>query len=1051
MSVNVKNAEVKSVLKAIEKSSKYRFLYNYELKGLKNRVDFRAEEASLENTLNKLLDANGLTYKMVSKNLIAVVSKDPEENAEIRITGKVTSQAGDPVSGASVQEKGTSNGTITNNNGEYTLTVGNNAVLQISAIGYQSQEVPVAGKNIVDVQLVAAVTQMDQVVVIGYGTQTKKDLTGAVSVISEKDIKDRPLVNAAEALQGKASGVSVVSNSGKPGAGLSIRVRGSSSISAGNDPLYVVDGVPMTDISSFSATDIASISILKDAASTAIYGTRAANGVVIITTKKGSGKGKLDANVYYGISRPTKMLSVLNARQYQAYANQLTPGLITDSAVNATNINWPKEVIGNGHQENYQLTYSKGGKVLQSFVSLNYLNQTGIIEPAKFNRFTARGNFNIIATKWLTINWNNIYTYDYTNDVTDNQSVARGGVVLSALETPPIIPKFNPDGTIGFNPYGNNWENPLGAILGQYNRTYANRLVSNLGINIKIGKNLTFDSKFAIDYLDQKYNHFLDPFLTTYGRQTRGQTNQTKTKNPVWLNEETLNFTKTWNSKHHFSALGGWTVQKSYKRDSVRSGSVLDPSLNYNDYTWEAIYQMDSIKNPSVRNIDEWGLISMLGRVMYDYEGKYLFQANIRSDQSSKFAKGYRTATFPSFSAGWRISEEPFMKDSKIFSDLKLRVSWGKNGNQEGIGSYSYLNTSTVDPVTGGLTINNIAPQNLTWETTTQSNIGLDAGFFNNRLSFTGDFYVKKTKNILVNIPVSSQVVAVVPVNAGAMQNTGAEFLLSSKNIAGKDFTWNTDFNISFNRNKVTEIGLGINTLNVFGGIYERDNAITLRTGYGLGEFYMYRAAGVDPQTGLQLYYTKDGQTTSNPAPSDRALVGSAQPDFLYGLNNTFSYKNFDLVIFLQGSQGNKIFNAGRLELESMRNAINQSSAILNRWMNPGDVTDIPAVSINQSTANTLTSTRFLENGSYLRFKTITLSYRVGPKVLSSLGLRAASIYVSCNNLITFTKYKGFDPEVSSYGSPTNTTDNRNISIGIDNGAYPQTKMVLLGVNIGIL
>jgi hypothetical protein len=328
--------------------------------------------------------------------------------------------------------------------------------------------------------------------------------------------------------------------------------------------------------------------------------------------------------------------------------------------------------------------------------------------------------------------------------------------------------------------------------------------------------------------------------------------------------------------------------------------------------------------------------------------------------------------------------------------------------------------------------------------------VGIDAGFLNNRITFTGDFYVKKTNGILVNYPVASQPVASVPVNGASMQNIGEEFQISSRNFDTKDFKWRTDFNISFNQNKVLNIGMGIMSMPSFGSIYERGNAINLIEGYGLGEFYGYVATGVDPQTGLELYKGKDGKPTSNPVPSDRVLLGSALPTFIYGMTNDLSYKNFDLTFFIQGSEGNKIFNAGRLEMEAMRTAINQSADIVNRWRKPGDITDIPAVSVNQSTDNTRISSRFLEDGSYLRFKTITLMYNINPKLISRLGLASASVYISGNNLITFTKYKGFDPEVNSYGDPGNSSDNRNVSLGIDNGAYPQTKMILFGINISL-
>lgn len=1045
----IKNTKIENVIQKIEKQGTYRFLYNTDLAALKSKVDLNIKEFTISQTMDVLLKNTGLKYKLLPDNLVVIQSAQLQLQQNITVTGTITGAGEVPLLGASIHVKGSTYGVTSEANGLYSISVPENAILVISYVGYQTREINVNNRTSINITLEPEPTSLTDVVVIGYGTQKKADLTGAVSVVTAKDIQDRPIIDAGEALQGKAAGVQVTSNSGKPGAGLSIRIRGSSSISAGNDPLYIVDGIPTTDISEYNPGDIESISILKDAASAAIYGTRAANGVVVITTKKGvPGKSKITAGAYYGTTSPTKMLKVLNAKQYQDYANELRgPGTISDSLIQANNVDWPKEVIGQGNQQNYQLAISGGNEKTTHYISLNYLDQNGMIKPAKFDRFTGRVNLTTKVNNWLKINTSTLASHSRTNGVDDNLSVARGGVVLSAMETPPTVSKFNPDGTIGFNPFGNNWENPYGAILGRYYHTYDDHLLSNLGADVTIAKGLVFSSHFGLDYLNQKFNFFLDPFLTIYGRQTQGQNNQTKTNNLTWLSEQTINYKKDF-GKSHLTALAGWTAQKSHTEQSYLSGSFLKPE--YRLLSWDETYLRDSIKQPGTTGIDEWALVSYLGRITYDFDGKYLFQANIRSDHSSKFAPGNRDATFPSFSAGWRISQEDFMQNVKAINDLKLRVGWGRNGNQEGIGSYDYLSKSNIDPVTGGVSIANIAPASLTWETTTQTNIGIDAAFLNNRLSFTGDFYVKKTNNILVNYPVASQPVSSVAVNGASMQNVGEEFLISSSNISNKDFKWNTSVNISFNQNKVLDIGMGIPSMPSFGSIYERGSAINLIQGYGLGEFYGYMAEGVDPATGLELYLSKDGKKTSSPVPSDRVLLGSALPTFVYGMTNDLSYKNFDLTFFIQGAQGNKIFNAGRLEMEAMRTAINQSADIVNRWKKPGDITDIPAVSVNQSTDNTRISTRFLENGSYLRFKTITLSYNFNPKLLSGLGLSSANIYVSGNNLLTITKYKGFDPEVNSYGSPNNSSDNRNVSLGIDNGAYPQTKMILFGINVSL-
>ncbi len=1064
ITLTMQQAEIGKVLNRIEKKStgEFRFLYNYDLPALKEKVDIHFEQSSIKDVLARLFINTDLTYKMLENNLIVVMTAG-EQKQDIRVTGKVTGTGGVALSGVSVQVEGSTTGTSSGNDGEYSITAGENATLRFSYIGYQDKEVPVNGQNIVNVELVIAQNALDQVVVIGYGSQKKKDLTGAVSTVSAADIANRPIIDASEALQGKAAGVEVTSNSGKPGAGFTIRVRGSSSISAGNDPLYIVDGIPTTDISAFNPNDIESMSILKDAASASIYGTRAANGVVVITTKKGTaGKSKINFSTYAGISSATKKLDVLNGKQYQDYANeQKMSTVITDSMVQANNINWPDEVFQNGSQQNYQFSVAGGTEKSQHYISFNYLNQKGIIKPANFNRLTGRVNLTTKANNWLTITSSSVISRSHLNDVTDNASVARGGVVLLALETPPTVPKFNPDGTIGVNPL-TGWDNPLSAIIGSYSKTMQDRLLSNLGANVKLVKGLEFQSRFGIDYQNNVNTYFLDPFLTVNGRNTSGQQSQTKYNIFTWLSEQTLNYNATF-GRSHITALAGWTAQDAKTDQTGINGSFLNPI--YRSLPWDQSYLRDSVKGPGSKYIDDWALISYLGRITYDFDGRYLFQANIRSDHSSKFAPNNRSAVFPSFSAGWVLSEENFMKALKPVNYLKIRAGWGQNGNQEGLGSYDYLSLYSLDGVTGLPTGPTIAPQSLTWETSTQTNIGVDANFFNSRLTFSGDFYIKKTKNVLYRVQLPSQAgFSTAPVNGAGMQNIGEEFQVSSKNIVQHDLTWSTDFSISFNQNKITSLPNGISFVNGYGNVYARGNAIALVKGYGLGEFFGYVAKGVDPLTGHELYQTNGDTLSDNPAPSSRRLLGSAQPVFVYGMTNNLTYKNIDLTVFIQGSQGGKIFNAGRLESEAMVNAANQSSAVLRRWRQKGDITDIPGVSTDATTNNSLISTRFLESGSYLRFKTITLTYRFSDQFISRLGLAAASIYISGNNLITITKYTGFDPEVNSYGNNGNgtynttngtfnggnSTDDRNISLGLDNGAYPQSKMFLVGLNLSL-
>ncbi|PUZ27075.1 TonB-linked outer membrane protein, SusC/RagA family [Chitinophaga costaii] len=976
----------------------------------------------------------------------------------ISVHGSVSDTLGNSLPGVTIRVVGTANGTTTDVKGEFTLNAPGTASLEFSYIGYKTATVAIGNRENLIVHLSALGTDLNQVVVVGYGTQRKKDLTGSVSVVNAADFANRPIVNAAEALQGKAAGVQVTSVSGKPGAGLSIRIRGSSSISSGNDPLYVVDGIITPDINAYNADDIESFSVLKDAASTAIYGTRAANGVVIITTKKGrSGKDKIDVSAYWGDSKPTKMLHVLNAKQYQSYMNEsFGEGTISDSLVNAVDINWPDEAIRHGNQQNYHVAASGGSEKTQHYISVDYNNQVGMIRPSKFDRLTGRVNINSQATKWLTVTSSTIISRVNNNDVTDNLSSAKGGVVASALTTPPTVPEYAANGWIGANP-STGWENPLGAIKGSRTNNTNDRLVSNLGADIKIFKDLVVSSHFGIDYKNDKGTYFLDPFLTNYGRGQGGSLSQTTSTELSWLSEQTVKYNHRW-GKSNFGALAGWTVQNSDWQQTYISASRLDDENRFKPFN--TMWQLTHVKGlPSISQ-DQWALISYLGRVNYDWDGKYLFEANIRDDKSSKFSPDNRNAAFPSVSVGWRISQEPFMQNVRFVNDLKLRAGWGQNGNQEGIGSYDWRSLYTYNLVTDNepLSTNpsNIASNDLRWETTSQTNVGFDASLLNNRLTVTGDFYWKKTKNVLLPIYLSGEIVSSVVVNQAQLRNVGQEVAISSKNIVGKDFNWSTDFNISFNQNTVQALNGDITSMPSFGSIYGRGNAINLIVGHPLGEFYGYIAGGVDPNTGQELYRTSTGELApygstdgKGVKPSDRRLLGNAQPTFVYGLTNNLSYKNFNLSVFIQGSQGNKIYNGMRTELEGMMNTSNQSTAVLHRWKQVGDITDIPAVSPN-SVNNSVISTRFLENGSYLRFKTITLSYNIPERILNHIGIGSASVYISGQNLITITKYTGFDPEVSSYAGPSNSSVDRNVSLGIDNGAYPQAKTFLAGINISL-
>ena len=950
------------------------------------------------------------------------------------VTGKVTTTSGESLPGVNVVLKGSTIGTITDVDGNYRIEAAD-GTLVFSFIGYKGQEVPIGGRSVIDVTLEEDVTTLEQVVVVGYGVQKRKDITTAVVTVDQKEIEDRPMVSAAEALQGKAAGVQVTQPSGKPGADISVRVRGATSVLAGNEPLYVVDGVPTTDIKGLNPSDIATMSVLKDAASASIYGARAANGVVLITTKRGASNDQaIRFNAYTGFSTLRKNIDVLNTAQYRDLMDEiLGPGTVDPSITH--NANWPDRVFGTGKNESYQLSFAGGNDNSRFMISGNYLNQEGIVEPARFNRYSVRLNLDNDVKKWLSIGTNLNFISSKTKDTPDNLSSGRGGVIMSALNTPPFLNVYKADGSGQFdpNPFQPSWENPIAYMEGPDQEVIDNRLLGNVTGEVFVNENLTFKTNLGIDLGMHQWNYYLDPLRTVYGRQQNGVGQADKTNSMTWLWENTLNYQRTF-GKNNISVLAGTSVQDFHSDNSYLSGSDFP-----NDSRVRTLNAANIIYGTT--GMDEWSLASLFGRLTYDYDGKYLLTASLRRDGSSKLAN--RWGTMPAISAGWRVSSEPFMQGQDVIDDLKLRAGYGVNGNQEGIGNYvqygliSYSRRQPTDPLSGPATQQvTIGNPGLRWETTKQTNIGIDLALLQSRLVFTFDAYTKNTEDLLLNVQLPESVGEVTNIqsNWGKLENKGVELNVSSINV-DKELRWNTDFNISFNRNKVTDLSL-VDVM-YYGRIYSNNQDVAIvKAGLPLGSFYGYVADGVDPDTGDMKF--KDLNNNGILDPDDRKVIGSAQPDFTFGLTNNLSYKRFDLNIFFQGSVGNDVYNATRVDLEGMFDSKNQSTAVLNRWTPENTITDIPrAGDIN----NVRNSTRFVEDGSYVRLKAITLAYNFNPELLKKFGAHKLSLYTTGQNLLTFTNYSGFDPEVNAFGRSAT-------ELGVDYGTYPQARTVTFGINL---
>ena len=956
------------------------------------------------------------------------------------ITGQVKDSSNEGVIGASVVEKGTTNGTMTDIDGKFSLSVSPKAILTITYIGYKNQEVAVKGATHLNVVLQENAELLDEIVVIGYGSVKRKDVTTSVASVSTKDLDERPIISAAAAIQGKAAGVNVIQPNGEPGAGMVVRIRGNSSINASNDPLYVVDGVPMTEINFLSPNDIESMQILKDASSAAIYGSRASNGVVLITTKAGAkGEAKINFSAQAGITDVAKQMHSLNVAQYKELMDEIGSVNLPDGLKDETN--WFDETYRTGVTQNYQLSVSNANDKLKYFISGGYTKEDGIIKVAFYERYNLRANLENQIRSWLKIGTNLAYSDYSSNGIISGQGANRAGVILSVINTPTYAKIWddNKPGQYYNNFYGANVTHPVENMSRtEDNKTNNNRLLGSANAEITFSPKLKFKSSVSIDRVYYKNTSFLDPLKTEYGRSQYGSASDDRSLSTVMVYDNILTY-DTSIKKHNFNVMAGASGTTSKWSQTYQTVSHF---LNGDIKTLNA---GNKVEQGNGTTASDWAIMSYVGRFSYNFDSKYLLTANFRADGSSKLAPGNRWGYFPSVSAAWRISSENFMKDIKWIDDLKIRGGWGQTGNQSGVGDYGYLQLRNITrqnwwetgkanalPITSPANMSN---SDLTWETTTQTNIGVDFTILKNRLTFTADAYYKHTTNLLMDVPLGPTAsFSHIYRNEGEMENKGVEFGINSKNLVGK-LKWDTDFNISFNKNKVKKFDT---RQSYFYAQSTTGEYITkLSTGKPLGMFWGYISDGVNPETGDIIYRDIDKSGTITPA--DKTYIGDPNPDFTFGLTNNFSYKGFNLNVFFQGSVGNDIYNLSRMETEGMYDAKNQSTAVLARWKIPGQITDMPRAVASKE--NLKTSSRFVEDGSFLRLKSLTLSYNVTGKLLKKWNIGRLQPYFTAQNLLTFTKYKGFDPEVNQWGGSA-------LVQGLDWGTYPQTKSYVFGVNV---
>lgn len=1037
--------ELKQAFKVIELQTSYTIAYNEGVLNVYREVDMPLGELALEEALNILLGEGKIaTYSIVGNQIILTATDS--EKIVAKYVGVVTDLNGDPIPGCTVYVAGTQDGVITDVDGSFEISACDGDQLEFSCLGYRAKSVYASNDFTLNVKLASDARLLEESIVIGYGSVQRKDLTTAVSIVSTEDIEQRPIISAVQALQGRAAGVTVIQPSGMPGSSLSVRVRGTTSVQASNEPLYVVDGVPMDDISHISADDIESMQVLKDASSSAIYGARAANGVVIITTKRGhSGQTSVRFNAYAGVSRLSNGIEALNTEQYKDLMAELgktttTVPVIPEDEHRFTD--WEDVLFGTGINQNYQLSLTNGTDRLRYYVSVGHTREKGIVSKAHFNRTNFRANIDSDIYKWLDMSLNVSYSNNQGRTVRESRSAMRAGSILAAVNTPPFMQVWDEEnpGQYDEDAYGSRILNPMAANAADMT-TRSDRTAGSVALNFKPFDGFSYKVTYSMDLNSSRSDYYLDPISTSDGRGVNGEVNESKSRNFEWLLENIISYERTFAEKHKLSIMAGATQQRAVWEGSALAG--YDMSASYPEI--HSIAAANQLNEDGIwSSASAWTLASFLGRIAYNYDYRYLFTVNFRADGSSKFAPQHRWGTFPSVSVGWRLSEEPFMEStSHLLDDLKIRAGWGINGNQGGIGNYSYLAGMSVSKVLPseenpypGLAIapSSAANPDLTWEKTSQYNVGVDLAMFNSRLMVNVDAYYKHTKDLLLTVTLPSNVnlPGGVTRNDGEMVNKGLELAISSKNFVG-EFKWSTDFNISFNKNKLTKLGLS--KVYYFAETYTTgQSAVILKENLPVGTFFGYKSLGVDPETGDIMYEDVSGNGTVGL--EDRTTIGCAQPKFTYGLTNDFSWKGITLSVFLQGSYGNQIFNASRIDTEGMFDFRNQSTAVLRRWKRPGMKTDIPR---SGNIENIHNSSRFVEDGSYLRVKNITLAYDFPQKWFRKTPNVNLQVYATAQNLLTFTKYSGYDPEVNAYGASS-------VALGVDYGTYPQARTMIMGV-----
>lgn len=1066
VSIRMNNVKLDKILNEIENQTDYLFIYNNQV-DINKITSVKVKNEAVAQVLDRILSGTGINYELEGTHIILTTEAIKDLHAQQQaktVTGTVTDVSGEPIIGANIRIKGTTTGTITDIDGNFSIEAEPQSVIEVSYIGYLTQETVINNQKSIRFLLKEDTKTLDEVVVIGYGVQKKADLTGSVANINTEKLNTQSNANIGQALQGKIAGVDIVSQGGAPGSGTRIMVRGIGTLNNAS-PLYIVDGMYMNSIDHINPNDIASIDVLKDASSAAIYGSRAANGVIIVTTKEGSnteGKPIIDLSVNLGISTASKFLDMLDAKgwaEVTTIARQAIGKPALDMATDLANKpdnDWQDIMFRPALMQNYNLSVKGGGKYSTYYTGLGYFNQDGIVKGTNYQRYNIQSK-NDYKRGIFSAGTNLIISFSHDKPL---HQELRGGMIGTILQSVPTLEKYDDTREGGYGgTYGDvvNIPHPLAIIddniMDRYNENV--KIFANLYAQIELFKRLKYKLNLTPDFSFERYKNYLNKYDFGLATNSITQLTERQRRRRNILVENLLTFDRTF-GEHKISALAGYTYQDSRFRHIQAYGEGLPQGLEEID----AATTNRSNEGNSWRSV----LTSILGRVFYSYQNKYLFTATIRRDGSSKFGKNNRYGYFPSFSLGWNVAEEKFMENVHWLDQLKLRGGYGVLGNQE-IDNYQYSSTITTGinyPDGNGGLLQGAFPKNfanpdIKWEETAMTNVGIDFMAFNNRLSLTADYYVKNTKDILLTVPIPiSSGGANDPIrNAGKIRNNGFEFNLGWMDQPNPDISYGINLIGSFNKNKV--IAMGSESGSIKGGSTNQ-NITTSETkaGYPIGGYWLISTAGYFNSQEEVDAYAKDGkkiQPAAEPGDikfvdanndgvindDDRVFQGSPFPDFTFALNGNMRYKNFDLSIGLQGVLGNKIYNATRQTLEDVTKGSNFLASCLDYWTPENKNASHPRLTWDDPNRNTRAeSDRYLENGSYLRLRSVQLGYTF-PQTWFKGAIQHARVYINAENLFTITSYSGYSPDVNA--------DNANYR-GFDNFIYPTNRTFMLGLNV---